>query len=150
MTREDIKIMLDQHKLWLQGNGGTRAVLRGAVLRGAVLTDADLRGTVLPHFQICPEEGGFYAWKKTTSGVIKIYIPADAQRTNSLVSRKCRASHVEVISGEGCGGKSPTQGGQVYTKGATIHAGKFDPDIRLECTNGVHFFMTKREAEEWN
>ena len=26
----------------------------------------------------------------------------------------------------------------------------FDPDIRVECTSGIHFFITRREAEEYN
>ncbi len=36
-----------------------------------------------------------------------------------------------------------------YYKGAIVEADSFDDDIRLECTNGIHFFMTKEEAEEW-
>ena len=125
------------------------ADLIGANLRCADLRRADLRDAKLPHFKICPEEGGFYAWKKTSRGVIKIYIPADAKRCNSLIGRKCRASKIKVISGAGCGGTSPNKGNEKYTKGSTIHADKFDDDIRIECTNGIHFFMTKQEAEEW-
>ncbi len=34
-------------------------------------------------------------------------------------------------------------------KGKTGKADKFDGDIRKECTNGIHFFMTEREAKEW-
>ncbi len=118
------------------------------------MQDADLRGanlryTNLSHYKICPEIGGFYAWKKTTNGVAKIYIPADAKRCNNLIGRKCRASHIKVISGVGCGGKSPNKGNEVYEKGVIIHADKFDDDIRVECTNGIHFFMTEKEALEW-
>ena len=126
------------------------ANLCGAYLCGAYLSGANLTDAILPHFQICPEEGGFYAWKKTTTGVIKVYIPADAQRTSAITGRKCRASKVKVISGEGCGGSSPTRGNLVYEKGATVEADSFDPDIRTECSNGIHFFMTKKEAEEWD
>ena len=103
----------------------------------------------MPNFQIVPSEGSFIAWKKTTKGVIKISIPASAKRTSSLIGRKCRAEYVKVISGPGCGGFSPTKGNSIYNKGEVIYADKFDPDIRTECTNGIHFFMTKEEAEQW-
>ena len=126
------------------------ANLRGANLRGANLRGAYLRGAALSPFQICPEEGGFYAWKKTTKGVIKIYIPPKAKRTSSLIGRKCRAEYVKVISGQGCGGTGPNYRGLVYYfKGQTVRADKYDDDIRVECTGGIHFFMTKAEAEEW-
>jgi hypothetical protein len=169
-SEEELKEILRLHQLWLEGDHeGERANLTGADLTKAYLTkanltgadlrwanltkadltEADLENAKLPHFQICPEEGSFYAWKKTTTGVIKIYIPADAERTSSLVGRKCRASKVKVISGEGCGGYSPNQGNLVYNKNTTVESDSFDPDIRIECTHGIHFFMTKAEAEEW-
>ena len=94
----------------------------------------------------------FYAYKKTSLGVIKVQVPAKAKRTNSLIGRKCRAEFVKVVSGEGLGGQSPTQYGSqclTYNKGAIITADKYDDDIRVECTGGIHFFMTKREAEEY-
>ena len=52
MTQEEIDAVLADHKRWLRGEGGKRAVLRGAnltgaVLRGAVLTDARLAGARL-------------------------------------------------------------------------------------------------------
>ena len=136
----------------------TEADLKGAYLRGADLTGtslaraylegADLTGANLPNFQICPQEGGFYAWKKLNTGVVKIYIPEDAQRTSSLVGRKCRASHVKVISGPE--GESPTHDIKLtYRVGEIVYADSYDPDIRVECTHGIHFFMTKEEAEEW-
>jgi len=126
------------------------ADLRGAYLRDADLQGADLQGADLPHFQICPETGSFDAWKKvtnTTGGtVIKIRIPAKAKRTSSLTGRKCRAEFVKVLKGKGNG---KYDGTTVYTEGETVKADSFDPDIRIECTHGIHFFMTKKEAEEY-
>ena len=43
MTKDDLKKILDDHALWLRGEGGARANLRGANLRGANLQDTDLR-----------------------------------------------------------------------------------------------------------
>ena len=39
----DLKKILDEHLLWLNGEGGSCANLFGANLRGANLSDADLR-----------------------------------------------------------------------------------------------------------
>jgi uncharacterized protein YjbI with pentapeptide repeats len=124
------------------------ADLRGADLRGAYLRGADLRGAYLPNFQLPPSEGSFIAWKKTTKGVAKIKITEDAKRTSSLIGRKCRASKIEVLEGfEGATG--PNYGGLIYETGAVIEVEDYDDDIRVECTRGIHFFMTKKEAEEW-
>ena len=43
----DLKKILDEHLLWLNGEGGSRADLSYADLRGADLSDADLRGADL-------------------------------------------------------------------------------------------------------
>ena len=43
----DLKKILDEHLLWLNGEGGSCANLFGANLRGANLSDADLRGANL-------------------------------------------------------------------------------------------------------
>jgi len=133
----------------LRGADLRGADLIGADLRGADLIGADLRRAKLPYFIITPETGSFYAWKKTTCGVIKIQIPAKAKRTNSLIGRKCRAEYIKVISGEGIGGTGPNYNGKIYNKGETIKADSFDDDIRIECTHGIHFFMTKEEATNW-
>ena len=122
------------------------ADLRGADLRGADLRGADLSGAKLPHFQICPEEGGFTAWKKVSESVIKVLVPSEAKRTSSLVGRKCRAEFVVVLEGSGT---SKYDGKTVYQPGLTVYPDKYDDDIRIECTSGIHFFMTRREAEEY-
>jgi hypothetical protein len=40
-------------------------------------------------------------------------------------------------------------GRTLYTQGAMVYPDKYDDDIRIECTHGIHFFITKREAEEY-
>jgi hypothetical protein len=54
-----------------------------------------------------------------------------------------------VLSGPGCGGSSPTQGSLVYNRNSLVYAEGYNDDVRLECTGGIHFFMTRKEAEEW-
>jgi hypothetical protein len=135
------------------------ANLKGANLIGANLYGANLKGANLygakhdektnwPHFQLPPEKGAFIAYKKITSGVIEIQIPAKAKRTSSLVGRKCRAEYVKVLTkGVKAAGKHDNK--TMYETGKITRADKWDDDIRVECTHGIHFFMTKREAEEY-
>ena len=54
----DLKKILDEHLLWLNGEGGSRANLSnadlfGADLRGANLSNADLRGANLSNADLC-------------------------------------------------------------------------------------------------
>ncbi len=132
------------------------ANLQGANLYSANLKGANLEGAFLPHFLITPETGDFFAFKKLSNNVVvKVLIPAHAARTNSLIGRKCRASEikvVEVLEGEipeGVKIKSTTYGEAVYAVGEVVKADCWDGDIRVECTHGIHFFMTLREAQEW-
>ena len=133
----------------LRGADLRGADLYGANLYGANLCGADLYGAGLPHFQICPETGSFDAWKKTTKGVIKIRIPSKAKRTSSVCGRKCRAEYIKVLSGTGLGGTGPIHSSLTYKKDTFVYARKYDDDIRVECTDGIHFFMTQKEAEEF-
>ena len=128
--------------------------LSGANLSGANLYMAEIEGATLPHYQICPERGAFDAWKCVECAetnqrmAIRVRIPAKAKRTSSLIGRKCRASEVKVLEGHG---RSPTAAYTLeYKKGEVVKADKFDPDPKVECTHGIHFFMTKKEAEEWS
>ena len=132
----------------LDGANLVGANLEGADLVGANLEGANLKNAKLPHFQIVPEEGSFIAYKKVDTGVIKLLIPVNAKRTSSLVSRKCRASHVKVLEGSGFS-PTHTQNTLEYKEGEVVYADAFDDDIRVDCTSGIHFFMTKKEAEEW-
>jgi uncharacterized protein YjbI with pentapeptide repeats len=44
MTKDELKVILEKHKLWLKDNNeGVRAYLSGADLRGADLMGATLR-----------------------------------------------------------------------------------------------------------
>ena len=122
------------------------ANLKEANLKEANLYGANLEGASLPHFQICPEEGDFIAWKNVQGGILKLLIPAAAKRTSSLVGRKCRAEFVVVLEGSGT---SRHDNETVYEPGLTVYPDKYDDDIRVECTSGIHFFMTRKEAEEY-
>jgi hypothetical protein len=98
----------------------------------------------------CPEEGSFVGWKKCRNNVIvKLLIPEDAKRS-SATSRKCRASKavvLEVIGAEKA--LSRYDGTFVYEVGKEVVANGFDDDRWNECSNGIHFFMTRAEAENY-
>lgn len=155
MNSDEIKKVLSDHVLWLRGEGGAKADLSGADLCGADLSranlsGADLSGANLPPYMICPEEGAFIAWKKVAgnarTAIVKLLIPAEAKRTSSLVGRKCRAGFAVVLEGEGV---STHDGKTVYAPGLTVYPDKYDDDIRVECTSGIHFFITRKEAEDY-
>ena len=152
----------------LDGANLDRANLDGANLTGANLTGASLDGanldganldelTRLPPFQICPQEGAFIAYKMAINAktdvraVLKLEIPADAQRTSSLVGRKCRASAVKVLSANDGGAEyySSYDRNFRYHVGAIATPDRFDPDIRRDCANGIHFFITEQEAKDY-
>ena len=127
------------------------ADLRGANLHDANLRYANLRGVKNLAFQIIPEEGAFIGWKKLKGGVIaKLEIPADAKRNSTPVGRKNRAEFVRVLELFGAEeGISQHDGKTVYRVGEIVRPDSYNDDIRLECTNGIHFFITRAEAEAY-
>ena len=63
------------------------------------------------------------------------------------MGRKCRASSVIVL--EGPEGYDMHTGKTFYKVGEEVFPNHYDGDIRIECTNGIHFFMTEQEAEDY-
>lgn len=140
----------------LSGANLRGADLRGADLRGANLYGADLRGADTDKvknltFAIVPEEGAFIGWKKLADGVIaKLEIPADAKRTSTTRSRKNRAEFVRVIELFGAAeGVSQHDHKTTYRAGEIVRPDSYNGDFREECTNGIHFFITRAEAEAY-
>ena len=126
--------------------------LREADLREADLSGANLHGVDLPGFQI-PQTGTLDVFKKVEKKIVKLRIPAKAKRTASLVGRKCRAEYVKVLDIEG-GGPVTSNGMRAgpkttYEIGKVVKPDSYDDDIRIECSHGIHFFLTREEAEEF-
>ena len=122
------------------------AGLIDANLRGANLSGANLRGARLTPFQI-PQSGSLRVWKKVQGSVVELEIPAGAKRTAVPTDRKCRAEYAKVLWIEG--DKSVEARGLVYCVGETVYPDRYNDDIREVCTNGIHFFLTREEAEAW-
>ena len=135
-----------------------RADLSRANLREANLYRANLRGANLSRAcanMQCPEEGAFVGFKKCQSGeIVKLQIPEDAKRS-SATTRKCRASKAVVleildIEGNQCEeAVSNHDHNFIYRKGETVEVPDFDEDRWNECSTGIHFFITRKEAEEY-
>lgn len=144
----------------LRGANLSSASLTSANLQTANLSGADLRGSNLTDVKYdeytsffalqCPEEGAFVGWKKCKGNVlVKLLIPEDAKRS-SATSRKCRASKavvLEVIGAEK--GFSTVDGRFVYEVGKEVVPDSFNEDRWKECSHGIHFFLTRKEAENY-
>ena len=143
-------------KAWAEGQRYFAcADLRGADLYGADLRGADLKEVkgadlAVAQTRILPDEGEVVGWKKCLNGVIvKLKVPADAKRSHAF-GRKCRAEYVEVLDIIGAEvGISQLDYRTEYRKGATVRCDRFDPDWTVECTGGIHFFITRIEAEDY-
>ena len=132
------------------------ADLHGANLRGADLRGADLRGvknipkSSAASLQVLPDEGDVIGFKKCKDDVIvKLLIKSDTPRS-SATTRKCRAQFstvLDVIGGDV--GISTHDEKTEYRKGETVHCDKWCDDRWNECAGGIHFFITRQEAEDY-
>ena len=133
------------------------ANLGGATLGGANLMDANLAGAYLmdaknaelaiARTRILPE-GTLIGWKKLKDGVIaKMEIPADARRSHAF-GRKCRAEFVRCLDVIGADvGVSMHDKTIQYRAGEIIKPHLFDENWQEECAGGIHFYITREEAE---
>jgi hypothetical protein len=135
----------------LAGADLTGADLTGADLAGADLTGADLPEITNARLKITPE-GRFTAWKQLRDGIIcELLIPADAKRSNST-GRKCRAEKAVIVklskAGKDVGiGYSLYDSEFAYQLGETVTAKTWEENRWIECGGGIHFYITREEAE---
>ncbi len=126
------------------------AVKSGAYLSGADLSGANLSGAknadyAIAQTRILPE-GDLIGWKKLYGGTIaKLRIPAEARRSHAF-GRKCRAEFVDVIEGEGIRSHDRKT---TYAPGSRVTCDKWDENWQEECAGGIHFFITRIEAENY-
>ena len=136
------------------------ADLSGANLFGANLSRADLSGAKIKQSEInklstCPRSGDFIAWKKSDCGaIIKLKIPACVRRTFNLQNRKCRAEAAIVLDIFQDGKSLKSVQSQynskfIYNVGEWVFPDEYDADCFVDCSHGIHFFMTMDEALDW-
>jgi hypothetical protein len=132
----------------LSGANLNTANLYCANLKGACIDDISTVKTLMYDLQ-CPEEGSFIAWKKCKNNVIvKLLIPEDAKRC-SATSRKCRASKAIVLEIYGADVAISSHDAKfVYRVGETVEVYDFCDNRWDECSAGIHFYITRKEAEQ--
>jgi hypothetical protein len=80
---------------------------------------------------------------------VKLKIPAKAKRSNAT-GRKCRAEYVKVLDViGGTVGISQHDENTKYVVGKTVKCNTWDDNRWNECSGGIHFFLTKLEAERY-
>lgn len=178
-TSDELQQVLHDHAQWLKSRGksGKRADLRNASLRNASLLGADLRNADLSGASLlgaslsgaslsgasglfapmaCPSDGAFIGWKKCRDDlIVKLLIPEDARRL-SANGRKCRCDKAEVLEIQNLDG---TNAGTTaystyhlnfaYVVGQTVTPDRFCDDRWQECSNGIHFFVSREEAVQY-
>ena len=81
--------------------------------------------------------------------IVKLKIPANAKRSNSF-GRKCRAEFAEVLEVFGAEtAVSNYDNKTIYKAGEIVRPDKWSDDWQNECDSGIHFFITKIEAENY-
>ena len=176
ITEEELKEILEQHRLWLDSNGkdGKRAYLTSANLTGANLTGADLTGanltgadligseleysnltdTILDDKEQCRKgivlTEPITGYKKAYGGkIITLEIPIGA-KVFSINNSKRRTNKCKVIDIQG-----ETELSSKYDASFKYHVGDeidiidFDERYNVECEAGIHFFLTREEAENY-
>ena len=157
-----------------ESNGNTikntliEAVSRGADLYGADLHGANLHGAKNYDYAtaliVVAPEGSIIGWKMARNKnyekiIVKLRIPEDAKRSNAT-GRKCRAEYAEVLAAYPVGKKRALAKNTVihsdYDRDFTYKVGQiikpveeFNTDRWEECASGIHFFITRVEAENY-
>ena len=138
---------------YLQGADLRDANLHGANLRGANFRDAkNIPALIIAQLTIVIE-GRMQGWKALRGDVIAfLEIPTHAKRSNAT-GRKCRASEAHVVALYDKYG-APVQAGVSkydatfdYHVGETVHCHAWEEDRWVECGGGIHFYLTREEAE---
>ena len=145
------------------------ANLGGANLRGADLGGADLGGAYLgdanlgdaknaelaiAQTRIIPDAGPIIGWKKCRDGrIVQLRIPAKAKRSHAS-GRKCRSDRARVLAIFNSDGTPATEAASLrdlsfrYVVGETVVPQvPFDDNPWNECASGIHWYITRLEAE---
>ena len=158
MTQEELDKIVEKHQHWLnedcEGWEGMKANLRGASLSEADLRGANLRGANLSdadRFRLGKVlDEPLVGYKKTNEGVvITAEIPAGAI-VFCINGSKCRTNKAKITDMAGHDVlHSQYDNNFEYRLGQEIEIKDFNLMYNVECASGFHFFMTRKEAEEY-
>ena len=133
------------------------AIKQNADLSFANLSFAKYADHALAQTLIVPD-GDLIVWKKCCNNVlVKLLIPKEAKRSNAT-GRKCRAEYGEVLElidltdkrKKALVGISHYKNSVEYRVGETVKCDEWDEDRLNECSGGIHFFITRIEAENYS
>lgn len=133
------------------------ANLIGARIEKCQFKDIKVDACTQGYCLVCPEEGPFIGYKKCGGLIVKLLITKDALRS-SATTRKCRCSKAKVLSityqdGSDAGiveVPSNYDYNFVYKVGKIVEVPTFDKNRWEECAEGIHFFVTREEAVNYN
>ena len=131
----------------LAGANLADAYLAGANLARANLADAENADLAIARTRILPE-GDIIGWKKCRDDVIvKLRIPEDSPRSHAF-DRKCRAKFADVLEIFGADKAVSSHDPKfTYTTGERVEALNWSDKWEDECAGGVHFYISRLEAE---
>ena len=136
------------------------ANLRSANLSSADLSCADLRSAENLEYAIAVTrilpDGNIVGWKKGRDGaIVRLLVPTEAKRSSAF-GRKCRAEFVRVLEifRDNKPSAEPAfatydDGKTKYEIGQITRCDKWCEDFTQECAGGIHFFITRLEAENY-
>lgn len=138
------------------------ADLRDANLLGTNLKNANIsyveinENTKIDYPIACPETGSFIGYKKANEKIVKLQICEDAKRS-SATGKKCRCSKALVLAIESIDEsdsglqeiKSDFDSSFIYRVGKIAEVPDFNDNRWDECTSGIHFFMDRQDAVEY-
>ena len=164
ITEKELAEAIGAHRLWLANKGGEKldlsgADLRGADLRSANLEGADLRGADISNTFLDESESirkgmilkhAMLGYKKCDGHIVTLEIPRGAI-VFSINRQKCRTNIAKVVTIDGTptSVKSNYDENFTYAVGETKKIDGFSLAYNKECASGIHFFMRKQEAEEY-
>ena len=119
------------------------ANMRGANMRGADISGADrLRKGIKLSEPII-------GWKKCkNNGLVKLEIPRGAI-VFSINNKKCRTDKAKVLEIIGADRAYSNYKFFSYYVGDVIEVFNFNCEYNVECAEGIHFFRTREEAENY-
>ena len=137
----------------LKGADLRYADLKGAYLKGANLKGANLRGADLDKEEQIRKgvklSNSITGWKKCKGGVIvKLEIPRGAI-VFSINNNKCRTDKAIVKEIIGADRAFSMRKYFSYYVGDKIEVYNFNCEYNIECAEGIHFFRTRNEAENY-
>jgi uncharacterized protein YjbI with pentapeptide repeats len=130
----------------------SNAVLNGAFLNWANLSDTlldDVKGSLMEYRKGKILTQDIIGYKKCESNVIVTLLIPRGAIVFSINGYKCRTNRAKVIAIDGANRAYSTYKYMTYYVGDEFNIYDFDLQYNEECAPGIHFFMTRKDAENY-